>query len=111
MSQRVMSGVYDWTAQETKNGLYVHGIAQRHPLLWDVQCRYCKSRWRESAVSVGYAPCRNVNCRLERERAEQLEAARSRYRFISEGDSDAAQRAADPDSLRRQLDYERGKRK
>ena len=106
---RVMSGVYDWTGQETRQGLFVHGIAQRHPLRWNVQCQRCKSQWVEHHVSVPYAPCRNNNCGLAREREQARELARSRYMPISNRDSDELQRAADHDSLRRQLDYERGK--
>ena len=106
----IMAGLEDLHGVTTANGLHVERMHMRQPLSWIVRCTRCKSSWAELHISVRHAPCRNANCHLERERA-QAKQARERYRPTRYPDSDAAQRAADPDSLRRQLNYERERRK
>lgn len=109
MSQRIMSGLIDWTGQTTPNGLLVKGIAQRHPLRWNVQCSRCKVQFVEHHSAIAYIRCRSANCGLEREREQARELARSRYMLSGGGgDSDEAMRASDTDSMRRFIDYQRG---
>ena len=79
MSTRVMSGIEDLHGQTTANGLRVELLVSRRPVVWLLRCTRCGSSWNEPHITVRHAPCRNVNCRLERERQQAQEQVRQRY--------------------------------
>lgn len=130
MSTVVYNGFENLAGQEF-NGLIVERMITRRPVVWKLVCTKCGGSQNESHTRVRYATCRNTNCNrapLEQrstlaQTGQRIEGIRSRdsdgaRQFQQESTqqqqckvvwrdmpSDEAMRNADPDSLRRHLDY------
>jgi hypothetical protein len=125
-----MPGLIDYTGATNKNGLFVERMASRYPLRWHVRCTRCQSNWDADHRQIPYLTCRNTNCGRTplgpratlAEIGQAVTAVRSRdsesirqyerqqiekpVRWAEHTPETLA--SADPDSLRRFLDYLEG---
>lgn len=127
----VYNGFQNLEGQVNQRGLEIVRLVSRRPVVWLVR-HSCGSEWREPHVSVRYAGCRNNNCgqaplearRTMAQTGQAITATRSRdsesvRRFVREQTAQAARQRfepgadamknADPDSMRRYLDYLEGR--